>query len=203
MERLMTGGADVRLLRPLWQARRAVRMLARRTGVFWPGLLVCAVLTGAGLATGHDQAERAAMLAARPAPAMVTVAHTPAPDTAAAGQAGARARLRAFETHLLAHDAIPFAVQDLLDLGAAEGLSLQRGSYKPQADGAGQFLRYRITLPVQGSAQAVQRFMQVALRTQKNLALDGVQFKRARIGSPDIEARIDWVLLVALPRGAQ
>lgn len=76
---------------------------------------------------------------------------------------------------------------------------MQRGSYRPQVDVAGGFLRYRMTLPVKGSGPAIQRFMQTALRKQKTLALDSVQFKRARIGSSDIEARIEWLMLTRLP----
>jgi hypothetical protein len=199
MERLVAGGFEARLRRPGWEARRVVRAALRRTGLFWPGLLLCAAAAAAGLAVGHGQAEQAGMLAARPL-AAVPVA---APAAADAGQAGARKRLHAFDAQLLPHGDIPFALQDLLELGAAEGLSMQRGSYRAQPDIAGQFLRYRMSLPVQGSAQAIQRFIKSALRKQKNLALDGVQFKRTRIGSPDIEARIDWVLLVTMPGAAQ
>lgn len=195
MERLAAGGFEAGLRRPGWEARRLARAALRRSGLFWPGLLVCTAAAAAGLAVGRGQAAQAGLLAARPLAAAPVAASSPVD----AGQAGARSRLRAFEAHLLPHGDIPFALQDLLELGAAEGLSMQKGSYRAQPDSAGQFLRYRMSLPVQGSAQAIQRFMKAALRKQKNLALDGVQFKRTRIGSPDIEARIDWVLLVALP----
>jgi hypothetical protein len=194
MERLTAGT----MLRPGWELRRMARAFVRRAGLFWPVLLACLALAAAGLALGRSQTARAAVLAASPA----AVRPAPVPDEDKSGQAGARSRLRAFEAHLLPHDDIPYAVQDLLELGAAEGLTMQRGSYRPQPDAAGQFLRYRMSPPVQGSAQAVQRFMNNALRKQNNLALDGVQFKRARIGSADVEARIDWVLLATLPGAA-
>jgi len=200
MERLAPGAAlDARLRRPAWEALRALRAMARRTGLFWPGVAACLALGAAGLAVGHDQATQARLLEARP----ITAASAAQAADEQEAQGGPRTRLRAFDAHLLAHADIPFAVQELLDLGAAEGLSMRRGSYRPQTDAAGQFLRYRMSLPVQGSAQAIQRFMKAALRKQNNLALDGVQFKRAAIGSGDIEARIDWVLLVALPGAAQ
>lgn len=202
MERLTARGFGAGLSRPLWEARRAARAFVRRRGVFWPALLACLALAGAGLVAGRDQAVRAALLAAS-APAAAPVATAVAPDASDPGQAGARSRLRAFDAHLLPHADIPFALQDLLELGAAEGLSMQRGSYRPQADGAGGFLRYRMTLPVRGPAPAIQRFMKAALQRHRNLALDGVQFKRERVGATEIEARIDWVLLARLPGAPQ
>jgi hypothetical protein len=63
-------------------------------------------------------------------------------------------------------------------------------------------LRYRMTLPVKGDAQAIHQFMAAALKAHKTLALDAVQFKRERIESGEIEARIQWVLLTRLPEGA-
>jgi hypothetical protein len=205
MERLMAAGFRARLLHPVahanWELRRGARAFSRRFGPFGWVLLGCLACAALALAVERRQAVEigrlemrlAARLADRAGPVAAAAAAAPAE-----GEAGARSRLQAFDDHLLAHGDIPFAVQDLLDLGEAEGLSMQRGTYRPQVDVAGGFLRYRMTLPVKGSGPAIQRFMQAALRKQKNLALDSVQFKRTRIGSSDIEARIEWLMLTRL-----
>jgi hypothetical protein len=206
MERLTAAGLGARVLRPAaharWELRRGARAFTRHFGLFGWALLGCVVCTALALAVERRQAGAIATLETRFAARLAdnanqaTVAKAAVP---AEGEADARARLQAFDDHLLAHGDIPFVVQDLLDLGEAEGLSMQRGSYRPQVDVTGGFLRYRMSLPVKGAGPAIQRFMKAALRKQKNLALDSVQFKRARIGSSDVEARIEWVMLTRLP----
>lgn len=196
-----------------WSVRRAARGWSRRHGLWgWAMLAAAACALGAGALLRGEQLRAGALaqqLAAQrsaqsAAAALAPLAPAAAPAASASGMAGARARLRAFDQHLLPHEDLPVAVQALLDLGSAEGLSVLRGSYRLQADSAGGFVRYRMSLPVQGAAPAVQRFMLAALRQQPNLALDSVQFKRARIGATEIEARIQWVLLARLPAaGAQ
>lgn len=209
MARLMGHSLTDLLLRPAvrvrWELRRATRTFGDRFGVFGWAMLGAAVCLVAGAALARHHAAQRGLLETRLAARLADNAATAKPLVAlvAPGDGGwARARLKAFDAHLLPHGAIPFVVQDLLDLGEAEGLSMQRGSYRPQVDTAGGFLRYRMTLPVKGAGPAIQRFMKAALRKEKNLALDSVQFKRARIGATDIEARIQWVMLTTLPSDA-
>ncbi len=180
----------------LWNTRRAARGFSRRHGAAGWIVLACLMLillAGAAQRYHTIQADASqARLAQRAAGALTpAAASAPVGD----GEAGARARLRAFEQHLLAQQEIPFAVQQLLDLARQEGLTVQRGEYQPQMDQAGRFMRYRMTWPVKGPAAAIQRFLQSALRQQKTLALQSIQFKRARIGVTDIEARIQWFML--------
>jgi hypothetical protein len=56
-----------------------------------------------------------------------------------------------------------------------------------------------MSLPVQGEAQAIYRFISLALRKHETLALNNVQFKRAGIESKKVEAQIQWVLFTRLP----
>jgi hypothetical protein len=111
----------------------------------------------------------------------------------------APSKLTAFEDILLSHADIPIAVQDLLELAETHHLSIARGDYRPQVDTSGGFMRYRMSLPVKGDAQAVHRYMLAALRAHRTLALESAQFKRERIESSEIEARIQWVILTRLP----
>jgi hypothetical protein len=110
-----------------------------------------------------------------------------------------RGRLDAFEKILLPHEDIPVLVQDILQLAENQGLLVQRGEYRPQADAAGNFLRYGMSLPVKGDAAAINRFIQAALRTHQALILESVRFKREQIGAHEIEARVQWAVLARLP----
>ena len=116
-------------------------------------------------------------------------------------QGDARSRLRDFENYLLQHEEIPTVVQDVLMRADAEGLRLIRGDYKAQSEPQGLFMRYRMTLPVKGDADAIHRFMLDVLKENRTLTLENVQFKRARSDSREIEARIQWVLLTRVPEG--
>ncbi|MES2740710.1 MAG: hypothetical protein V4754_07130 [Pseudomonadota bacterium] len=187
----------------LWNTRRGARRFSRRHGgAGWIvlGSLILTLLAGAALR--HQSAQADALQWRLTQRAATASAGPVAPAPAGDGAAGARARLRAFEQHLLAQQQIPFAVQQLLDLAQREGLTVQRGQYQPQIDQAGGFMRYRMTWPVKGPAASIQRFLQAALRQQKTLALQSIQFKRARIGVTDIEARIQWFMLAVAPPAA-
>lgn len=110
-----------------------------------------------------------------------------------------RGRLNAFEKMLLPHEDIPVLVQDILQLAENQGLSVQRGDYRPQIDVTGNFLRYGMSLPIRGDASAINRFIQAALGAHPALIVESVRFKREMIASKDIEARVQWVVLTRLP----
>lgn len=188
-----------KLDRGAWEAARLIRATTRRIGVGgWAVMALIAVAVAAGQAE-RGLAERAAGLVApppQPAPLRLFEGGVqPEPED------DGRVRLQAFERHLLPHEDIPVALQDLLGLIEKEGLVALQGEYRPQPEPPGGFLRYHINLPVKGPAVAVQRFIQAALRTQKTLVLQSVQFKREHADSNDVEARIQWVLLTRLPEG--
>lgn len=111
----------------------------------------------------------------------------------------AREHLLAFEKQLLAHDAIAQAVQDLLRNAEDQDLLIERGDYASQTDPQGEFLRFRMNLPVKGSAQSIHRFIKAALLAQPQLALDGIRFKREGVETGDIEAQLSWVLFTRTP----
>lgn len=189
-----------------WEARRYAGAYTRRFGALGWGLLGCAVVAVLAWSVQLDQMTEASSLQARLTDRLVAIGRFPmaAPQTGsgfAAGGADARLRLRDFENYLLPHEDIPAVVQDLLSLAEGEGLVMPRGEYRPQIDAVGGFMRYRMSLPVKGAASAIHRFMQAALRAHKTLALQSVQFKRERIDSPDLEARIQWEVLTRLPKG--
>ena len=110
-----------------------------------------------------------------------------------------RERLQAFEANLAKYESIPETLESLFHLADEEGLRFQRGEYKIDPDRYGNFIRYRMVLPVKGHAQAIHRFMLAALQAHPSLALSAVQFRREEIGTADIEARVHWVLLTTKP----
>ncbi len=188
--------------RVAWALRRAGHAVVRRVG--WAGLALAAggvVVWVAGWVREH-QAGRLAhaqqQVLIQQAQPVVRVLQGALGGVNGAGSEG-RARLAEFDAYLPSHDGIPTALADLFTLAQREGLSIARGEYKAQADGPGRFMRYRMTLPVQGDAAAIRRFMLAALQAHKTLALESVQFKRERPATAEVEARIQWVLLTRLP----
>lgn len=185
------GQASARLV---WEGRR---LAARGTAIAgWAGV---AAIVGATLAAGawHGRQQVAAHLAQlqsrqqdKPAAPLV---QAPVDD--------ARSRLRAFDSGLKPVQEAPQVVEDLLALAAAEGLVLQRGQYRLQDDSAGGFTRYRLSLPVVGTAPAVNNFVAAALRRHRMLALESLQYKRQQSDSLQLETRMEWVLLVQAPPG--
>jgi hypothetical protein len=180
-----------------WSCRRAVRIAIRRFGAAALVVGACLLIIAISLMLQQRfEAQRLELLARRAAAAPVlTSRRESVADADAAAVAG-------FLAHLLPHDDIPQAIQDLIGLADERQLLLVRGDYKPQVDSAGGFLRYRMTLPVKGGMAAIQSFVAAALRTHASLAVESVQFRRERIASPLVEARIQWLLLTPLPETA-
>jgi hypothetical protein len=186
-----------------WELCRGARAISRRVGLFGWALAGVAACAGAGLGVERRMAHRLEVLGSvAPAAPAGAVHPAAAPDNPAARAEDTRhARLDRFDAQLTPHADIPLVVQDLLEMGAAEGLSMLRGTYVPQYDAAGGFLRYSMSLPVRGMGAAIQRFLQAALFRHPSLALDSVHFSRDRSSSSEVEARIVLVLVVRPPAG--
>ncbi|KQZ33506.1 hypothetical protein ASD58_29370 [Duganella sp. Root1480D1] len=180
--------------RMAWECRRlAARGLALAG---WAGVAaaVCAVLAAGAWHSRQQAAVQLAQLQARQQDKPpVPLVQVPVDD--------ARSRLHAFDSALKPVQEAPQVVEDLLALAAAEGLVLQRGQYRLQDDSAGSFTRYRLSLPVVGTAPAVNNFVAAALRRHRMLALEALQYKRQQSDSLQLETRMEWVLLVQAPAG--
>lgn len=185
----------------IWELGRARRTLTRRFGIQGWGTVLCMLSALLFLFLAYERDEQLHEINVRLIKQKMLAEHT--------ANAGAvvdlskamngRARLKAFDDFLLPHQDIPAVVQEVLGLAEKEGVSIQHGEYRPQVESAGGFLRYHMTLPVKGTALAINQFMQAVLLSQKNMALENVQFKRERIDSPEIEVRIQWALFAHLP----
>jgi hypothetical protein len=181
-----------------WELRRLARAFMRHGGRLGIVLLLAAVLGVAAVVVGRQQGAAAQQAKVQLAERLAQRAAAPPPPPVS-GERDGRARLKAFDDYLPPHDDIPTVVQDLLNQAEDLRLVLARGDYRAQPDLQGGFMRYRMSLPVKGDAPTVLKLMQSALQSHKTLALESVQFKRARVESTDVEVRLQWVLLTRLP----
>lgn len=186
------------LLLARWDAERLARPWLRHLG--W-GAAAGLVLGAAALVVALLAVEatlRASSLEEQIAALRVAGADARRPAT----DVDYQTRLDAFYSYLPPSQQIPGAVERLLRLAEAKGLTLKTGEYRLEPDRAGAFAGYRITLPVVGRASAIQDFLLSALRQHKTLALEAVNFKRRRIESNTVEARVHFVLLTRTAAGA-
>lgn len=175
-----------------WEGRR----LWQRFG--WPVAVGLACCTFALFATWQTQqsAQRRQALAVKLEAAQSAMAAKPSNDVR---QGDIVRQIDAFYAYLPPHDAIPDQLKQLINLAEKNGVMLVQAEYKPQAEVDAGFLRYQIVLPVKAAYPSIQTFMLNALQALPTLTLESVAFKRDRIESTEVEARIHFVLLVKKP----
>ena len=171
-----------------WEAQRLWRSLG------WPCAIgaACLALAAFAMQQGDALAARQQQLAAQLAAAARQSALPPAPITLDADADS----LATFHAYLPAHDSIPEQLKALLEVAQKSGVTLAKADYKPQEDGNTAFLRYQITLPVHAEYAQLQTFIIDALQALPTLTLDSVLFKREQIEAGEIDARIQFILLV-------
>jgi len=174
--------------RLLWQTRRLLRRIG--AGALAGGACLCLAIAAAWHGRQLDQEQHilARQLRAAARTAAEQAAIPPAP-TEAGGVAS-------FHAYLPPHDAIPDLLKDLVEVAQKNGITLAKAEYKPQLDDKAAFLRYQITLPIKADYAHLQSFIISALQTLPTLTLDSVSLKREQIETGEIEARIQFVLLV-------
>lgn len=171
-----------------WETARLWRVLG------WPCAIgaACLALAAAAMQQGEALAGRQQALRAQLAIMAKQAALPPAPVTLDADADS----LAAFHAYLPAHDSIPEQLKTLLEVAQKSGVTLAKADYKPQEDGNTAFLRYQITLPVRAEYAQLQTFIVDALQALPTLTLDSVLFKREQIEAGEIDARIQFILLV-------
>lgn len=178
----------------LWSLRRAGQMALRRLG--WGGVLAAvllsALLAAAVLEWHLRQAAQAAVTQAHAAASR----RLPPAGLGAATPRTLEQELAAFEAQLPPAGEAMQALADLFVLAEKHQLVLQRGEYRLQPDKAGGFVRFRMSLPIQGEARVVQRFVNEAMRTYPSLAFEALALKRDRVDAGTVQARVQWSLLM-------
>lgn len=180
------------LRRLMWQARRGLRVLWR-TGPIGGVVVVSLVVTLGTVALQVRQRAELQRLAQQhdsgPGGRVPAVPEAPTENDT-------QRQLSAFEAQLSSYEEAGVVLQDLIDQAQARGLALPRGEYQLEQDTDGRFLRYRMNFPVKGRADVVPSFIAAVLVSHKALALEAVHFRRERANSPDVEARMQFVLLM-------
>jgi hypothetical protein len=179
-----------------WEARRTGRRLG------WSAILGVGALALAAAAAwqSHAMAQRQQQLVVR-----IDAARGAKSLAIAAGPGDAARRLAAFYAYLPAHDTIPELLKQLVGIAEKNGVTLAKADYKPQPEDNADFMRYQVTLPIKADYARVQAFIVGALRGLPTLTLDSVTFKREQIETGDVEARVQFNLLVrkAAAKGAR
>jgi hypothetical protein len=188
----------------LWEFRRGIRKLTRYMGCLgWVSLFLLVLALLIWLLNRHQQVQISELqkrqFEHRNGQLQGTLAAKSIKNIDIKNDLKILEDLKSFEDFLMLHEDIPVVVQDLLGMAEDQKLTVQKGEYRVQRDITGGFMRYRMSLPVKGTAPTVHRYIEAALRAQKTLALESVQFKRDRIESIDIEARMQWVVFTRLP----
>ena len=148
-------------------------------------LVVCLALLGSWQEQRVQRTEERLALAAK----------TPTPSTRSTDEHP----LRDFQDLLFPHEHIPQVIEEMLEMAAQRGLSIPRGEYNAQPDRGAGFLRYRMNLPLQGSAAAVHDYIETVLHRYQAVALQSVQYQREQIESDILQVRTQWLLLARLP----
>ena len=172
--------------RLVWQARRWLR----QAGAGAIGGIVCASLALLALWHTSQLDQRQAALARQ----LTAAAHAAAvPRAPVVTETDGVA---AFNAYLPPHDTIPDQLKELVLVAQQSGIALAKAEYKPEQDDKAGFLRYRVTLPIKAEFASVQSFLIDALQALPTLTLESVTFKRDQIASGEVEARIQFMLLV-------
>ncbi len=110
--------------------------------------------------------------------------------------AEAARQVAAFYAYLPRHEMIPDQLKQLVAIAGKSGVLLAKADYKAQPEESADFLRYQITLPIKADHARVQAFILAALHRLPTLTLDSVTFKRNAPDAAEVEARVQFVLLV-------
>lgn len=84
----------------------------------------------------------------------------------------------------------PDRLDRLVGYAGEYGLSLNDGAYSVAREARGQIVRYEVTLPVHGSYPQVRRFLSAVLSRERAVALLDVQFRRAKLSDPALDATV-------------
>ncbi len=110
--------------------------------------------------------------------------------------ADAARQVAVFYAYLPRHEMIPEQLKQLVAIAGKNGVVLAKADYKAQPEENADFLRYQITLPIKADHARVQAFILAALHGLPTLTLDSVTFKRSTPEAAEVEARVQFVLLV-------
>lgn len=155
-------------------------------------LLACAAcLIALPYAKEHLRAQQQVLVQLQQARDVVPVPPAPAPRDVGA------ARLAKFYDKLGERNYAEQQLKVLFAIADKKGLKLRQADYKWVEEGAGRFITYRISLPVQGSYGAIQQFCEQVLLAIPFSSLDQLSFKRETVGNNIIDAQLNFTLYLS------
>lgn len=84
----------------------------------------------------------------------------------------------------------PDRLDRLVGYAGEYSLSLNDGAYSVAREARGRIVRYEVTLPLHGSYPQVRRFLSAVLSRELAVALLDVQFRRAKVSDPALDATV-------------
>lgn len=179
-----------------WQVPAAAGMrMARRAG--WPAVLGLGIFVFA-LTYGY-----AGNGATRRQIAQVTEQSRSLRELAGR-QAGdglpAREQLTRFYQRFPGGNALRDVLLGLHQSARKQGLSALRADYRDSAEPDTPLRRVRVHIPVRGSYKAVRAWLNDVVATMPEVAIDGLEIRRADIGMEEVEAQARFVVLLKAGR---
>ncbi|MCT7313298.1 hypothetical protein N5J06_20175 [Ralstonia sp. CHL-2022] len=164
-----------------------------RMGWMIPAVVVLAVISVA-LFAWWLPSERVALKHAKTEFAKASAELSHPPSKVVVPQATSTHHLAVFYRALGRYPEIETPISTFFQIAGDTALALKQGDYQAVYERAGRYYAYRITLPVRGSYSNIRKFCDQALTAIPYAALDGLQFKRASISDPNIEAKLQFTL---------
>lgn len=105
-------------------------------------------------------------------------------------------RVSGFYQQLIQEQAYPQVLDFIYQAAAKESLQLDAGEYVLDKLVSGQLMIYRVRFPVQGEYGAVRRFINSVLATYPTISLDDAKLKREAVADAELEAELQFSLLL-------
>lgn len=193
MEKLIT-----LLTRIQWSGARIVRrfasILRSRSFVVIAVVAVCCIAGLVSLKLNHALEAEKTLSAARTKNRLVL----DRPAISAEKVSNVEQGVAEFIGQLPADDEWMQTLADLFVLAEKYRLVLAKGEYQALLDASGLFLQHKMAIPIKGDPEAIQRFVEAALLQHPSLAFESIQFKREKIESRTLEARVQWSLFTRI-----
>ena len=175
-----------------WQVPAAAGMrMARRAG--WPAALGLVLFVFA-LAYGY-----AGNGATRKQLAQVIEQHRGLRELAGrpAGDAlPAREQLTRFYQRFPGGNALQDVLLGLHQSARSQGLAALRADYRDSAEPDTPLRRVRVHIPVRGSYKAVRAWLNDVVATMPEVAIDGLEIRRADVGTEEVEVQARFLVLL-------
>jgi Tfp pilus assembly protein PilO len=110
-----------------------------------------------------------------------------------------RERLEAFYGGFPAADGLPDLLLRVHGHALARGVTTDKADYRAAPVSGTPLEQVSLELPVRGAYPEIRGWLADVLEHMPEVALDGLAFRRADIGSPELEARVRFIVFLRRP----